>query len=94
MGERRRKGGRTESKVRPRVEAVVITSHRLTSEWQRVERLFSPLSSPQTWEGSRVRVPGGFSIPSLQGLSHQASYLTFISTLVQGHTASQDFIFK
>lgn len=32
-----------------------------------------------------------FSIPNLQALSHLT--LTFISTLVQGHTANQEFIF-
>lgn len=68
-----------------------MASHILTSEWQRVERLFSPLSSPAlSWEGSRS--PWGvFSIPNLQALSHLT--LTFISTLVQGHTANQEFIF-
>lgn len=32
-----------------------------------------------------------FSIPNLQALSHLT--LTFISTLVQDHTANQEFIF-
>lgn len=62
-----REGGQSEN--RPRVEAAAVTSHRLASEWQRMERFFSPLSSAaQTWEGLRVRGPGSVQHSQFTGV--------------------------
>lgn len=70
--ERREGGRRTESKVRPRVEAVAVASHRLTTEWQSRETVQIPLLSCSNLGGLKGQSPQWvFSIPNLQALPHR-----------------------
>lgn len=67
-----------------------MASHRLTSKWQRVERLFSPLSSPaQNLGGLEDQSPWwAFSIPNLQALLLQTVFDFHIDPCSRSHSYS------